>query len=314
MFVDLNQRLVDAKERLNRKQKLERHLASAQKSLEQEQIRLAKLDAKLQSEDLDVKRLEGLSLTSLFYKVLGSQEEQLEKERQEFLSAKLKFHQCKFAVSSLTQEVAGLRDELNLLGDADAQYQSVLLEKEKLVQQSGGQASRQLLEISDQITNALSEYREVGEAIDAGNEVLRHLQQVIDAMQSAGNWGVWDMLGGGILTTAVKHSRMDDARDAAYQVQEKLRRFKLELADVSQTSEGFLVDVSSFETFADYFFDGLIADWIVQSKIERSLDNSKTVYRQIVQILEGLNRKFAEVRNRIDEMKAAKNRLVEEVK
>jgi len=314
MFVDLNQRLADAKERLIRKQKLQRHLASAQKSLEQEQIRLARLDAKLQSEDLDVKKLEGLSLTSLFYKVLGSQEKQLEKERQEYLGARLKYHQCKFAVSNLTQEVASLRDELNRLGDADAQYKSVLLEKEKVVQQSGSLASRQLLEITDKITSAQSEYREVGEAIDAGNEVLKHLQQVIDAMQSAGNWGVWDMLGGGILTTAVKHSRMDDARDAAYQVQEKLRSFKLELADVSQNSEGFLVDVSSFETFADYFFDGLIADWIVQSKIERSLDNSKAVYRQIVQILEGLNRKFAEVQSRIDDMKAAKNRLVEEVR
>jgi hypothetical protein len=313
MFVDLNQRLADAKERLIKQQKLQRHLASAQQSLEQEQIRLAKLDAKLQSEDLDVKKLEGLSLTSLFYKVLGSQEKQLEKERQEYLSAKLKYHQCNFAVSNLTQEVASLRGELARLGDVETRYQSVLSEKEKLIQQSGGLVSRELLEISDRITNAQSEYREVGEAIDAGNEVLKYLQQVIDAMQSAGNWGVWDMFGGGLLTTAAKHSRIDDARDAAYLVQERLRRFERELGDVSQTAEGFFVDLSSFETFADYFFDGLIADWIVQSKIERSLENSKAVYRQIVQILERLNRKLAEVRSRLDEMKAAKNRLVEEV-
>ena len=86
------------------------------------------------------------------------------------------------------------------------------------------------------------------------------------------------MLGGGLLATAAKHSHMDEARDAAYHIQNLLLRFRRELADVQGLSGTLVEEVGSFETFADYFFDGLIVDWVVQSKIDRSLDNARRAY------------------------------------
>lgn len=38
---------------------------------------------------------------------------------------------------------------------------------------------------------------------------------------------------------------------------------------------GIDLHLSEFETFADYFFDGLIIDWLVQSKINRSLEQAE---------------------------------------
>mgnify|MGYP001559106142 CR=1 FL=1 len=32
------------------------------------------------------------------------------------------------------------------------------------------------------------------------------------------------------------------------------------------------INIGSFETFADYFFDGLISDWVVQSGIHELLE------------------------------------------
>ena len=43
----------------------------------------------------DIENLEKLGMKALFYKVLGSQEEQLEKERQEYLQASLKYDQVR---------------------------------------------------------------------------------------------------------------------------------------------------------------------------------------------------------------------------
>ena len=44
------------------------------------------------------------------------------------------------------------------------------------------------------------------------------------------------------------------------------------------------MDVGSFLTFADYFFDGVIADWMVQSKIGDSLNQVREARRQVSSI------------------------------
>ena len=50
--------------------------------------------------------------------------------------------------------------------------------------------------------------QEVEEAIAAANRVLMNLRQAETALSSAGSWGIWDMLGGGMFTTWIKHSRI----------------------------------------------------------------------------------------------------------
>ena len=54
--------------------------------------------------------------------------------------------------------------------------------------------------------------KEIQEAIQAANHALACLSQADTYLQSAKNWGLFDMLGGGALTTFFKHSKMDDAR------------------------------------------------------------------------------------------------------
>jgi hypothetical protein len=49
------------------------------------------------------------------------------------------------------------------------------------------------------------------------------------------------------------------------------------------------IDQNNFLCFADFFFDGLIADWMMQTKINESLDSVSTVKSQVLNTLEGLN-------------------------
>jgi chromosome segregation ATPase len=311
MLKDLNQRLVELKELQRQQRKLQDHLKDTLDRLEQERSRLAELDSILGKEDRDVKQLENLSIKGLFLTVLGSKEEQLQKERQEFLSAKLKHDQSQYQVDALTREAADLKDRLSRLEDVDERYQSVLAQKADVLAHSDDPQAKKLLELSDQLAEVQSENREIREAIDAGQAALNGLQHVVDAMQSASSWGVWDMLGGGLIATAVKHSRMDEARDAAYHVQDLLRRFRRELADVQGLPGNLIEEVGSFETFADYFFDGLIVDWIVQSKIDRSLDNAQKAYDQVAVILTSLQRRQKEIQDRLERLKTNRQEFLE---
>lgn len=312
MFKELNQRLLELKEMQRRQRKLQDRLRDTLNRLEQERFQLADLEHSLNQEDRDVKNLENLSIKGLFYTILGSNEEQLEKERQEFLAAKLKYDRSRYEVETLSREATSLQEQLSSLGDVDARYQSVLAQKADLLSQSDNPQARKLLELTDQLADAQSESREIREAIDAGRAASDGLQHVNDALQSASGWGVWDMLGGGILATAVKHSHMDEARDTAYHVQDLLRRFKRELDDVQGISGTLVEEVGSFETFADYFFDGLIVDWIVQSKIDRSLENARNTYSQVNTILSRLQRRHKEAEDRIKRLKMTRQEFLEQ--
>ena len=67
--------------------------------------------------------------------------------------------------------------------------------------------------------------KEKREAIDAGNRALKSLRNAQDNLNSAKNWGLWDMFGGGFISTMAKHSKMDRAEQNMEQARYDLRNF-----------------------------------------------------------------------------------------
>ena len=58
-----------------------------------------------------------------------------------------------------------------------------------------------------------SESKEIREAIQAGEAALSSLRNAQEKLNSAKNWGIWDIVGGGFMSSLIKHSRMDDAQE-----------------------------------------------------------------------------------------------------
>ncbi len=108
--------------------------------------------------------------------------------------------------------------------------------------------------------------REIDEAIASGERALLSLKEAQNRLNSARNWGIFDMLGGGLITDLIKHSKMNDASAYLEEAKRDLLVFQKELLDVQGTID-LKVDVDGFLTFADFFFDGIIMDYVVQSKI-----------------------------------------------
>lgn len=111
--------------------------------------------------------------------------------------------------------------------------------------------------------------KEIEEAIAAADNALYHLNKANDALSSAGNWGVMDLLGGGFISSLAKHSKMSDAQSELQMAKNAVLNFKRELVDVNEALN-IDIEISDFLTFADFFFDGLVADWLVQSKIRKA--------------------------------------------
>ena len=307
---ELDAELAAAKGALLRRQQLARRLEGARRSLEEQRAQHDRLGQRLEQEALDVERLEGRSLTAIFRTILGDKESQLEEERQEYLAAKLRYDATDVAVATLEEEVADLEGLLAELGDPRGQYESLLAEKEQLVLETGDERGRHLLALSGVWAGAQADVRELEEALEAGQQVLSGLREVQSQLKSAENWGVWDMVGGGLIATAVKRSHMDEARQRIHEVQQQLERFGRELADVDAEAVAAL-EPDSFETFADYFFDGLIMDWIVQSRIQNSLQAVEDTRRQVSTVVDDLEGALVKARGQADRVAQERRQVVE---
>ena len=310
MIEQFSQRLTELSEKKRLKEKNLRDLQETRKKLMEEEQRLRAQKNRLQSEKQDVEHLEGLSLKGLFATILGSREEQIDKERQEYLLAEMKTRQIEKVVNALNQDADRLNYELGRLEHVDEEYAAVLQEKEKYLLENNRDAARGILDASEEIATKLSEIKEIEEALTAGHSVLSGLDQVVENLQQAKNWGTWDMLGGGLISSLVKHDRIDDAREAVEHVQVELLRFQRELADVHQSSE-IRVDFTSLERFADLFLDGLIIDWVVQSRINRSLEEAVQMRLHVIDIVDTLQARKKIGLQHLEDLRNKKTGLVE---
>lgn len=111
--------------------------------------------------------------------------------------------------------------------------------------------------------------KEKCEAIEAGNRALRSLRNAQDNLNSAKNWGLWDIFGGGFLSTVVKNTKMDQAKQNMEQARYDLRNFSRELNDVNMSCH-LDIETGDFLSFADLFFDGIVVDWMVQDRIKQA--------------------------------------------
>lgn len=64
----------------------------------------------------------------------------------------------------------------------------------------------------------------------------------------------------------MKRSQMDGASQCMERAKQDLRRLQKELRDI-QVPMDLKIEVGDFLSFADIFFDNLLVDWMVQSKI-----------------------------------------------
>lgn len=129
--------------------------------------------------------------------------------------------------------------------------------------------------------------KEKYEAIQAGERALVSLREAQNQLNSAKNWGVVDLLGGGLFTDLIKHSKMGNARECLEQAKRDLQGFSRELEDVN-ISQALNLNTGDFLTFADFFFDGLIADWLMQDRINDAKRQVENAIRRVEEILSNL--------------------------
>ena len=294
--------------RCARKKKLEAAVEELRAQRDTYTAHAQELKQRFQEEQADVDRLEGRSLSTFFYNVIGKKDEKLTKERQEAYAARVKYDAAAGELAGIQEDLDRCQAELDALQDCEHSYAAVLQEKTQTVKAAGGDTAEKILKLEEREAYLDSQGRELDEACAAGEAALATADQIADSLRSAEEWGDWDIVGGGLISGMAKHRHLDEAQASVERLQSQLRRFKTELADVTITAD-FQVGIDGFLRVADYLFDGFFADWMVLDRIQQSRRQVQETKSQIRSTLDYLRTlvdqtagERADVRRRIQEL------------
>ena len=122
----------------------------------------------------------------------------------------------------------------------------------------------------------------LGKALPMEREAAYQLERAQDLLDSARNRGVWDMLGGGLVTTLIKHGKADDANACIRQAARLMERVERLLPEAYVGEAP--VDEGGFGRVADVLFDGFFTDLYMQGRLKdqrRAVDEMLSRVRRV---------------------------------
>lgn len=270
------------------KKRLEAILKDLHSQQEELATKVAELESKKLAEQSDVERLEGRSLATFFYQVVGKMDDKLTKEKREAYEASVKYDVAYKELQAVEEDIRFQERELKKVCNSEQQYKAVMKAKTEAVKAADIPTAIEILKLEEHMEQLENRKKEIEEAVLAGQEAARVADSILESLSSAEGWGTWDMFGGGLVADIAKHGHLDEAQSKVEELQEALRHFKTELADIEIQAD-MQVAIDGFLRFADYFFDGLFADWAVMDSIHESQTQVQKTRGQIQEVLDKLS-------------------------
>jgi len=268
--------------------KIETMLLDLEEELEEIELEADDRLTQLEQEESDVKRMKGLGFSRFLSGITGDYYQRLDQEEREAAEATIYYNQAVDRIEDIKLQILQLKQEQTDCQASAERYHWLLKAKQKETQNKGGSAAGRIAALQEAIDLCRRNQRELQEAISAGEAAKASLLLVIQSLNSAAGWGIFDMVGGGLLATLVKHSHIDEAKRQVTAAENNLRRFHIELLDTPVSTQ-LQIDTGGFMKFADFFMDGFLFDFFMQTKINTARENVQTVTDSVEEYLADLN-------------------------
>lgn len=135
--------------------------------------------------------------------------------------------------------------------------------------------------------------KELNEAKAAANDTLEKIDRAISSLDSASNWGLLDILGGGLISSFAKRDKINTANEYIKDISYSLRVLNKELKDVN-TNLPYEVSDTMADNVLDIWFDNIFTDLMVQSEIKDALNRLNELRMVIIKLLQNID---AEINN-----------------
>ncbi|NNE29058.1 MAG: hypothetical protein HKN16_05455 [Saprospiraceae bacterium] len=293
-------------------EKVESHLDELDQRMALAIKKKNKLITQVNKEEKDWRKLESLSMKGLFYKVLGSKKEQVEKERQEYLQAFLKLEEH-------NKEIEAIEFEENILAEKKTKHaglrqilKKLMKQREAELKRSGAPAGRRIKAIEKELDHAKVVLWEIGQAEQEGQKAIRILDEMIHYLKSARGWGQW----GGQRSRSWEHytrrTNIDRARERGHHAKQQLLRFQSELKDLYPNPKNYAreLQMDFYQGFLENLFNNLLSDWVLQQKVTNALNLVKSIRDQVALELGHLGSEREQQKNQEKDLRKEKKNIL----
>jgi len=284
---NVNHSLEELYKKVNALEKIEIHLKGVYQRIKAKEKLLETITKELDESAETISRLERMSIRSLFKKVLGNKEQQLEKERQAYLLKVLKHKGYTKSLQAFYFEVNVLEQKLEGKAILQKKLKELVRQKLRLLKKKDAKTADQIIYLENQVYAFKCQKKEIKEAIKCGDKVATALSGLEKALANIIDWGSG---------TFSKKSK----KQLSYLNKKQLKKYKVDILKVNvllEKLEEELEDISSqydldyknfvhtFSGFLDDIYDGLISDWVIQNKIKNSMNETLSVQDKVQRII-----------------------------
>jgi hypothetical protein len=270
---------------------------------------LARMRAEHRNEEQDVDRLEGFGLGAVLSAVRGTRTGELDRERAEEVAARYALQTATAHLHAVEARREAVDRRLAQLGDTSARREAATEAHALAVSTSAGPQAAGLEALLDELAEARAEATDLAEAREAGIRAATSLDAALRELGSADSWSAYDTwFGGGMVSSALKHERIDGAGRLIAQAQDALLDLAREIEDLEGVA-GLRADLGispTARTF-DVWFDNVFSDLSVRSSIKDSVarvEEASVAVREAMQRLlvrsTALDERIADLRTRRD--------------
>ena len=302
----LDQQLLDVYDEYNRKQKIKTHLQHLHVIIGQKEEELVEVTTLLDQEQEDLDALEGKNIYSIFQYLLGNKQQELEKAKQEYLAAYVKYNALISNLEDLREERAVLEKSYSSLHAIDEQFETLMKEKMSLLNQ-GKKLPAGFDKLTEKIANYRSKIRELEQTIKKGISAKKYLHKVMLGLQQIEHWGNVPPLE----VPSRIDKKVERINKDIYVANNYLQKYEDELSDISDLFQlDYQREVNQLEFFLDQFIDCLITDWIVKHKIHNAFHLVVNIMDKITRLSEMMDYEIDKTKGYIEEENEAKAALV----
>ncbi|MEM9545582.1 MAG: hypothetical protein AAGA77_06390 [Bacteroidota bacterium] len=305
----LDAKLIRLYKEINRRENLKIHLVHLEQMIEAKAEEMDIMRVSLEKEEKDVATYENLTLYSLFSKVLGTHEKQLEIERQEYLHALMLYRGLEENYANLVGERQLILKSMKSLHSLEREFEKLLEEKDQLIKNEPDYPE-ELNTLNQRIASFAEQIKEINITISKGQAAKKCLLKLIFNLNQLEQWGFQGRYPGS--SSMLRKNKQ--VKKQIYGANNYLQEYEDHLFTISTHNDlNFKHQIKNLEAFLDRFVDDLITDWVVNKKIQNSAHLVTSMMDTITKLNSSLEYEKAKIHAYLDEDEELKGDLIVEL-
>ncbi len=292
---------------LQQLERVEEHLADLDRRLQGARAEEQRLRELLGQRYDELAELERWSLRSVFFKILGSKTEEVEREREEYLQASIRYDAHQKTIMLLEYERGVLVEKWEGQERLKDDLEQLLRRRERELRSMPNGMGASLLRIHRQIEQQHLDLENLRTAIAAGQLAGEALDEIADLLQT-------DWKSRRSLATRYGQAKLARARERAIEAQQLLLDFERSLRQVYRDLGQFQlrIEVDHLARWSDLFWEQPISDWVIQQRIQDARGNVREVSDRVRRWLCDLEQRLAKGLAELAEREREKQALLGE--